>query len=279
MYFVERPKSWKWVRKSIVHREKFNKLLEYGRNHPKDIMEISNVRVCYMNEFLIGRGIDTRVHIGLGKDGVERAVKRLAKDNFALLAEHEMRMLNEQNAVESNNVVQYWFLEDECDKEWVYLIMDLCEENLKEFVERSSLGDCLDIARDIIRQVFKGLADLHRDPNCILHRDLKPRNILRNVHGKWLLADFGLSRVLTEEASTIRSNEKGTRDWKAVESCSQDGRSDDVRYKKESDIQVGISIITNSFEVIFVFKHSLLIRQKLSTINDHILLNLYACFA
>ncbi len=245
MYFVERPKSWKWERRSIVHREKFNKLLEYGRDYPKDIMEINNVRVCFMNEFLIGSGIDTRVHIGLGKDGYERAVKRLAKDNCALLAEHEKRMLNEQNAIESNNVVKYWFLDDECDNDWMYLIMDLCEENLEEFVKRSSLADCSDAARDVILQVFKGLADLHRDPNCILHRDLKPHNILRNVHGKWLLADFGLSRVLPQEASTIRSNEKGTRDWKAVESCSHNGRSDAVRYKKKSDIQVGIVVITN----------------------------------
>ncbi len=246
VYFVESPKSWKWEKKSKIHEEKFNKLLEYGRDHPQEIKEINNVRVCFDKEFRIGRGSDaTRVYIGLGKDGYERAVKRLRRDNCVILAEHEKKMLNEQNTIKSNNVVKYWFLEDECDKEWLYLIMDLCEENLKEFVERSSLADCLDIAREVILQVFEGLADLHRGPNGILHRDLKPRNILRNVHGKWLLADFGISRILTSERSTFQSEERGTKDWKAVESSSPNGSSDNVRYKKESDIQVGFDTMTN----------------------------------
>ena len=39
--------------------------------------------------------------------------------------------------------------------------------------------------------------------------------------------------------STFRSKERGTRDWKAVESCSEDMSNDaEVRYKKKSDIQV-----------------------------------------
>ena len=118
--------------------------------------------------------------------------------------------------------------------------MDLCEETLKEYVERSSCEELSKTAQDIIQQVLKGLADLHCEPKRILHRDLKPSSILRNVHNKWLLADFGISRILTQEASTCRSKEKGTRDWKAVESCSSENMSDDagVRYKRESDIQV-----------------------------------------
>ncbi len=232
-----------WEKKSIIHREKLNKLHEYGRDHPKKIKEINDVRVCFSNEFLIGRGSDaTRVYVGLSKDGYERAVKRLPRDDLcASLAEQEKKMLNEPNTIESNHVVKYRFLDDKFDDHWLYLITDLCEETLKEFVERSTDRSevASDVARDIVQQVLTGLADLHCNRNPILHRDLKPRNILRNVHGKWLLADFGISRVLTQDVSTFVSKERGTKDWRAVESCSPNGRSDDVRYKKKSDIQVG----------------------------------------
>ena len=232
---------WTWEENSKIHRGKFMKLREHGQVHPQEIKVINNVRVCFSKEFLIGRGSDaTRVYVGLGKDGYERAVKRLPRDDCACLAEQEKKILNEPNAIASNHVVRYRFLDDESDHDWVFLIMDLCEETLNEYVERSSCEEWQKIARDIIQHVLKGLADLHGKPKRILHRDLKPSNILRNVDNKWLLADFGISRILTQEVSTCRSMERGTRHWKAVESCSSENMSDDaeVRYKRESDIQV-----------------------------------------
>ena len=240
VYFLESPESWKWLKRSIAHREKFKKLLEYGRDHPGEVKEVNGVRVCCSKEFLIGKGGDgTRVYIGLGKDGNEKAVKRLPKDACASLAEKEKEVLN---STMSNYVVNYWFLDDKCDKEYLFLILDLCEETLQNFVERSSLDDLAIISPDIIRQVLKGLDDLHGGEMAILHRDLKPSNILRNVDGKWLLADFGISQILTGGASTYLSNEKGTRHWRAVESYPSNGVSSDgkVRYKTESDIQVDL---------------------------------------
>ena len=212
---------------------------EYGQTHPKKIREINDVRVCFSNEFLVGRGSDaTRVYVGLSRDGYERAVKRLPRDDCACLAEQEKKILNEPNAIQSNYVVRYRYLDDKSDKDWAFLIMDLCEETLKQYVERSSLEGWTEIARDIIHQVLKGLADLHRGPKGILHRDLKPSNILRNVHGKWLIADFGISQILEElDVSAYRSSSWGTKDWKAVEECSSKGKSE-VCYKKASDIQV-----------------------------------------
>ena len=64
---------------------------------------------------------------------------------------------------------------------------------------------------------------------------------MRNVHGNWLLADFGISRILTGDNSTHASTQRGTEYWRAVESYFLNGITDDgkVRYKRESDIQVG----------------------------------------
>ena len=222
---------------------------EYGQTHAREIKKINDVRVCFSNEFLVGRGSDaTRVYVGLSRDGYERAVKRLPRDDCACLAEQEKKILNESNAIQSNYVVRYRYLDDKSDKDWVYLIMDLCEETLNQYVERSSLEGWTEIARDIIQQVLKGLADLHRGPKRILHRDLKPSNILRNVYGQWLLADFGISRILPQDLSTHRTNQWGTKDWRAVESSlSKDGSK--VRYKRESDIQVKYMVLLDEIYV------------------------------
>ena len=222
------------------------KLHEYAKHYPDEIHEVNGVRVCCSKEFLIGKGSDgTRVYVGLGKDGVEKAVKRLPRDTCSSLAEQEKKVLNELNAKKSQYVVNYWFLEQQDDKHYLFLILDLCEETLEYFVKRSSDTDLEKSAPDIIKQVLKGLVDLHEGPNPILHRDLRPSNILRNIQNNWLLADFGISRILAEDVATHQSMSRGAEDWKAVESCSfkgriSDGKSNNVRYKKESDIQVGL---------------------------------------
>jgi serine/threonine protein kinase len=248
VFFVVSAESWKWEKTSIVHREKFIKLSEYRKTHPEDIKEVNGVHVCCLKEFLIGKGSDgTRVYVGLEKNGNERAVKRLPRDACTGLAEQEKKVLKELNETKSNYVVKYWFLDEQSDKEYLFLILDLCEETLEHFVTDSSIDDLVKVAPDIIRQVLTGLAHLHCEPMPILHLDLKPSNILRNVHDKWLLADFGISRILTGGASTLpTTGQKGTEDWRAVESCpsnnmaAEDGK---VRFKKESDIQVRFSVI------------------------------------
>ena len=229
-----------WIKNSIIHRDKFEKLLECGQDQSKRIQEINNVRVCFSKEFCVGTGSDgANVYVGLGRDGYERAVKRIQRDSLCS-AEQEKKALNERNALESNHVVKYRHLDDYSNDDFVYLVMDIYEENLKQYVERSSSEDWAQVTRHIIRQILRGVADLHCQPRCILHRDLKPSNILRNVHNNWFIADFDISRVLTQDESTHRSKEMGTRYWKAVESCSFKDKSNDaeVRYKRESDIQV-----------------------------------------
>lgn len=180
----------------------------------------------------------TRVYVGLDKNGNEMAVKRVPSDVCPNFAEQERKVSNELSAKKSNHVVNYRCIDSTYNKEYIFVIMGLCEETLENFVKRSKEDDLEKIAPDIIKQILKGLADLHRGPMPILHRDVQPSNILRNVQNRWLLADFGVSRVLDKDA-TLRSNESGERinSWKAAESNETDV-SASVRYKKESDIQV-----------------------------------------
>ncbi len=251
-YFVESTETWKWERTSKQHEDKINELIKHGKTNPQAVMEVNGVRLCCSKEFLIGRGNDgTRVYVGLGKDGYEKAVKCVRKDTFSSSSrkvnscEQEKKVLNNPQARRSMHVVNYYSLDDQSDKDYFFLIMDLYEESLESFVRRKSPNDLVKSAPKIISHVLKGLADLHHSSMPILHRDLKPSNILRDVHGNWLLADFGISRILPEDSSAHSTNELGTEDWRAVESCHSCDRIDDgkVHYKKESDIQVWIFMI------------------------------------
>ena len=208
------------------------------------VKKINGVRVCFEPEFVIGEGSDgTRVYIGLSEDGYERAVKRLLQNIGEELGLQEKDILNTLNAVDSKCIVRYWFYDEESNPAFAYLILDLCEETLEQYVNDQSQEKLTENAPVIICQILEALKDLHRKPKPVLHRDLKPSNIMRNVNDKWLLADFGLSRTLSDGRTTHRSAESGTQFWRAVETYPPEGTDDanddnKGRFKRKSDIQV-----------------------------------------
>ncbi|XP_046856687.1 uncharacterized protein LOC124449820 isoform X2 [Xenia sp. Carnegie-2017] len=239
--FKENPQlkeEWKYIDESTKHRELLLKLIEYGRNPSVEVKEVGNVRVIFSDEFCIGeRSGATRVYLGLDKDGYGKAVKRIHRDSCIKLAHYEKKILNELNANESKYVVNYFFLED-TGTEYVYWILDLCEESLESFVKSSCLSDLLKALPDILRQILKGLADLYSGPNPILHRNLKPSNVLRDAKSKFLIADFDISQIKKNDSTTYRSNTfRGTEDWIAPESyCEVDDSVNKARYERRSDV-------------------------------------------
>ncbi|XP_046844924.1 uncharacterized protein LOC124438770 [Xenia sp. Carnegie-2017] len=231
--------EWKYNDKSTKHKELFLKLIEYGKDPNVEVKHVDDVRVIFSEEFLLGKGSDgTRVYLGLGKDGYGKAVKRILRDTY--LAEHEEKIFNEINAKKSDYVLNCYCSRQDTETEYVHLILDLCEESLECFVlsESNSLGYLQNILPDILKQILKGLVDLHSGPRPILHRDLKPSNVLRDTQGKFFIADFGISRIMKSDSQTYVSNAKrGTQHWIAPESYIVDKNLfDKARYKTESDV-------------------------------------------
>ena len=84
----------------------------------------------------------------------------------------------------------------------------------------------LDEARRVFLELASGLAHAHS--RGVLHRDLKPDNVLFDEQGRAVLADFGLAHVAGAESLTTSGTLLGTPAWMAPEQA-RDVRASDAR--------------------------------------------------
>ena len=74
----------------------------------------------------------------------------------------------------------------------VKLYFEYLDYDLKTYSNVYSDGIPMENIKTIVYQILLGLRYLHL--NRIIHRDIKPQNILINSHGSVKIADFGLAR-------------------------------------------------------------------------------------
>ena len=117
------------------------------------------------------------------------------------------------------------------------MILDLCEQTLKDLVDSQTAEYFKDHGPRMIKEIFTGLEFLHS--RGIVHRDLKPSNVLVDVECHMKLTDFGISRTLNEDETTVCTDVKGTHGWTPAEVIIEAmNQEEKCRYKKKSDIQV-----------------------------------------
>ncbi len=77
-----------------------------------------------------------------------------------------------------------------------YYVMDYVEgSNLKQFVEQHGKLS-LPMARNIIFQLLEALKEVHK--KGLLHRDIKPDNVLLSIDNRVVLIDFGSARTFEQ---------------------------------------------------------------------------------
>ncbi|CAB4034807.1 serine threonine- kinase endoribonuclease IRE1 [Paramuricea clavata] len=238
-----------WTERSIKHGSKLSEFVELLKANPSKATQIGTYRVCFDDKFSIGEGSEgTKVYVGLSDDGFEVAVKCMDLKKCRQMGDHEKKILTCQKVRKEAHIVNYRFFHQPDGSKTAYLVLDLHEESLRDYVlnEERSTEQLRNEGSSIICQILYGVKTLHCGNPEILHRDLKPSNILVTVEGEMVLADFGISRTLPKEQTTYRSGVRGTEGWMAVESLPNEDDDDDylsyediqVRYKKQSDIQV-----------------------------------------
>lgn len=75
----------------------------------------------------------------------------------------------------------------------LYLVFEFLQQDLKKFLDNITEPLPLDLVKSYAHQLLSGLAYCHGC--CVLHRDLKPQNLLIDSQGYIKLADFGLARA------------------------------------------------------------------------------------
>jgi eukaryotic-like serine/threonine-protein kinase len=99
-----------------------------------------------------------------------------------------------------------------------YIVFEYIDgENLKEHVARKGRLDVQE-ALEIAVEVARGLAFAHQQG--LVHRDVKPQNVLLNGDGRAKVTDFGIARSLDVDGLTQTGSVLGTSNYIAPEQAS-----------------------------------------------------------
>lgn len=159
-----------------------------------------------LQETLLGEGTYGKVYKARAKQsGKAAAIKKMKLDSdeegVPSTAIREVALLRE---LDHPNVVQ--LLDVYCSMTKMYLVFEFLENDLKKFMkllppvsnDPLEKGLPCNIVQDFTWQMLKGIHYCHI--SNVVHRDLKPQNLLVDSHRCLKIADFGLARLFTVPA-------------------------------------------------------------------------------
>ncbi|MFW5751087.1 MAG: protein kinase domain-containing protein, partial [Planctomycetota bacterium] len=176
----------------------------------------------YHIQRLLGRGAMGEVYLA-EQVSLRRpvALKRIAGhllDNEDAIARFEREAQCIARITSQHVVMVHDFgrFRDESGEEHYLLVMELVEGG-------TSLADCIAepvdwrLATSVIRQMAEGLAAAAEQD--VIHRDIKPGNVMLSSRGVAKLCDFGLARALDSTAMTMEGSLLGTPLYMSPEAC------------------------------------------------------------
>lgn len=174
----------------------------------------------------LGMGGMGKVYKALDTEINEKVAIKLIKPEIASDQKTIERFRSElkfARKIRHKNVCQMYDLNKE--EGAYYITMEYVSgEDLKSFIRRAKrldTGKAVSIARD----VCEGLAEAHR--LSVVHRDLKPQNIMVDDDGNAQIMDFGIARSLEAEGITAEGIMIGTPEYMSPEQV--DGMETDAR--------------------------------------------------
>ena len=132
------------------------------------------------------------------------------------LFEREARVLEDLNHPAIPNYVDYFQI-DTADNRRFYIAQEIAEgQSLAELVAAGDRFSEAEVER-IAAEVLEVLQYLHGLNPPIIHRDIKPQNLIRGTDGRIYLVDFGAVQMAYREATAFGSTVVGTYGYMAPE--------------------------------------------------------------
>ncbi|XP_015934263.1 mitogen-activated protein kinase kinase kinase 5 isoform X1 [Arachis duranensis] len=141
--------------------------------------------------------------------------------------EQEIRILRQ---LHHPNIVQYYGSEIVGDHLYIYMEY-VHPGSIHKFIHENCGAMTESVVRNFTRHILSGLAYLHNTKT--IHRDIKGANLLVDASGIVKLADFGVSKILTEKSYELSL--KGSPYWMAPELMM-------AAIKKESNPDIAMAI-------------------------------------
>ena len=205
----------------------------------------------YLIKEILGRGSFSNVKL-VEKDGKEYAMKKINKilltkrkrgfsrgangkpqvNSLLENALSEIEILKQLNHV---NIIKLHEIINDTDKGKIYLIIDHCSkgslmsfnEDTQEFIVNKHISVSQYYSenqiKNFIYQIVLGLEYLHS--KGIVHRDIKPDNILIDTNNHCKITDFNVSIMLNKNNEYIGKQTEGTTSFMAPELCSDQVRN------------------------------------------------------
>ncbi|KAF9909566.1 hypothetical protein EC991_008391 [Linnemannia zychae] len=133
----------------------------------------------------------------------------------------ELAILKKLNHI---NIVKLYEVLDVAAEDSMYMVFELCELGaLTEVSVGDKLGKIFTDSecRDVFQQMVLGIEYLH--DHDIVHRDIKPDNLLRAADGTLKIVDFGVSEMFTKKGDDIIKKSAGSPAFMAPELCRSHG--------------------------------------------------------
>jgi serine/threonine protein kinase len=128
-------------------------------------------------------------------------------------------------ALDHPNIIPLYSVEQVGDLHY-FTMKYVAGESLHELLARGPIPT--DQARDILAQAAAGLGHAHH--HGVIHRDIKPQNLMIDQSGRVLITDFGISKALQADTQYTSTGEMvGTPSYLSPEQAQSlpvDGRSD-----------------------------------------------------
>ncbi|CEG67305.1 hypothetical protein G6F70_006669 [Rhizopus microsporus] len=163
----------------------------------------SNPETRYTRLEKLGEGTYATVYKGKSRiTGETVALKEIHLDPEEGAPSTAIREISLMKELKHTNIIR--LLDVIHTESKLILVSEYMDQDLKKFMDARQGNLDTATIKSFMYQLLKGIAYCHE--NRVLHRDLKPQNLLINKHGELKLGDFGLARAFGIPVNTF-SNE------------------------------------------------------------------------